>query len=267
MPGTLPEFIAFDFETTGLSADLDHIVEIGAIRFDELGCELGRFESLVNPARPMPQRAFAVHGISDAMLGDAPTAAEILPSFLEFLGDPDHTVLLAHHASFDAGFLGRELVRLGHLLPRHRVVDTLALARLSLPKASDHRLSTLADLLGLDTGLAHRAVADSLRVKDLWLALEGSAVPEHWVVYPIFDPLRPKPAPEGYERIDKAIGLGQSVVIEYQGGTRGNAPRSITPRRFVHRGGSVYLVALCHLDSKEKEFRLDRIASHHLAAS
>ncbi len=267
MPAPSLEFVAFDFETTGLSADLDRIVEVGAVRFDVEGRELGRFEELVNPGRSMPMRAFQVHGISDGMLSVASSAAEVLPTFLDFLGDPAETVMLAHHASFDAGFLGGELARLGHPMPTHRVVDTLPLARLSLPKARDHRLATIADLLGLDAGGAHRALADSLRVMGMWLALEGAAVPEHWVVYPIFDPRKPKPAPEGFERLNEAIGLGQAVIIEYQGGTRGVGPRSITPRRFVHRGGSVYLVAFCHLDAKEKEFRLDRIARHNLAAS
>ncbi len=49
------------------------------------------------------------------------------------------------------------------------------------------------------------------------------------------------------------------VRIEYDGGTRGSTPRSITPRRFVQRGGATYLVAFCHLDDFEKSFRLDRI--------
>ena len=267
MPATPPEFVAFDLETTGLSPNFDRIVEVGAVRFDHGGHVIGRFTSLLNPERFMPARAFAIHGISNAMVSDAPTARELLPSFIDFLGDSEQTVMLAHHASFDAGFLGRELASLGLPLPSHRVVDTLALARLSLPKAPDHRLSTIADILGLEPTGAHRALADSLRVKDVWLALEGAAIPEHWVAYPIFDPLLPKPAPQGWERIGKAIESAQVVWIEYQGGTRGIAPRSITPRRFVHRGGAVYLVALCHLDAKEKEFRLDRIARHEMAAS
>ena len=49
------------------------------------------------------------------------------------------------------------------------------------------------------------------------------------------------------------------MQIEYDGGTRGAAPRSITPRRFTQRGGATYLVAFCHLDAFEKSFRLDRI--------
>ena len=84
-------------------------MEIGAIRFLESGEELGRFQSLVNPRCAMPASAYAIHGLSDDDLAKAPLIGEVLPDFLEFLGEPGSSELLAHHASFDAGFLGCEL--------------------------------------------------------------------------------------------------------------------------------------------------------------
>src|SRR5215217_7097246 len=90
-------YIALDLETTGLLAETDRIVEIGAVRFDAAGRELGRFERLVNPGRAMSPAAQAVHGLSDADLADAPPAREVLPEFLSFLGDPCGTLLLAHN--------------------------------------------------------------------------------------------------------------------------------------------------------------------------
>src|SRR5919112_2898940 len=102
---TAREYVAFDLETTGLVAQVDRVVEIGAIRFDASGRERGRFESLVNPERPMSPAAQAVHGISDADLAGAPSARDVLPGFLAFLGDPETTTLIAHNASFDASFL------------------------------------------------------------------------------------------------------------------------------------------------------------------
>jgi predicted DNA-binding transcriptional regulator YafY len=54
--------------------------------------------------------------------------------------------------------------------------------------------------------------------------------------------------------------------MEYTGGTRGTAPREVTPRAFVQRGGTAYLVAFCHLDSAEKSFRLDRVRSYEVVA-
>ena len=253
-------FLAIDTETTGLFPESDRIVEVGAVRFDASGAELGRFSTLINPGRPMSPAAFRVHGIDDEMLAVAPGPRVALPEFVAFLGDPGTTTLLAHNAAFDAAFLGRELARLGLDLPAHRVVDTLALARRRLPEAPDFRLDTLARLLGLDAEGAHRALADSLRVMGLWLALGGDPGPGRAPVsYPIFDPIRQAPAPSGWEGLALAMAGGLRVRMEYAGGTRGEAPREITPRRFVHRGGTAFVVALCHLDAHEKAFRLDRV--------
>jgi DNA polymerase III subunit epsilon len=262
--GSDREFVAFDLETTGLSAATDRIVEVGAVRFDALGRELGVFERLVNPLRPSGAAARAVHGITDLELAAAETAELVLPEFVRFLGDPSRTTLMAHNASFDAGFLGRELARLGRPMPGHAVVDTLAMARRKWPKLGTHKLDFLARRLGLDPHGPHRALADSRRVRGLWLAIvseedhESDRLP---LAYPIFDARSPLPAPRGWDRIERAIGLDQVVRIEYAGGTRGLAPRDITPRRFSNRGGVAYLVALCHLDTKVKEFRLDRVRS------
>ena len=123
------EFVAFDLETTGLFAETDRIVEIGAVRFDSSGQEVGRYQQLVNPGRPMSPAAQAVHGLSDADLADQPFAHEVLPEFLAFLGIAGSTRLMAHNARFDTSFLGRELGRMGRCMPGHAVVDTLALLR------------------------------------------------------------------------------------------------------------------------------------------
>ena len=150
------EYVAIDLETTGLMADADRIVEIGAVRFRADGQELCRFQRLVNPERPMSPAAFAIHGLSDDVLAGAPPVRDILPEFLTFLGDPDMTALLAHNASFDAGFLGCELMRAGLPIPTHSVFDTLALARRRLPWLASHRLDNLARTMGLDPAGAPR---------------------------------------------------------------------------------------------------------------
>ncbi len=260
-----PLFVAFDFETTGLSAIEDRIVEVGAVKFDASGRVLDEFQRLVNPERPSGAGARAIHGISDAELAQAETARDVLPFFLDFLGDPAQVSLMAHNATFDAGFLGRELARLGQPMPDHLVIDTLAMARKQWPKLPRHGLDFLCRWLEIDSQKAHRALADSHRVRALWLALnaENQAIEgELPLAYPIFDPRSPLPAPQGWGWVHDAI-LGDRVVrIEYKGGTRGMAPREITPRRFSNRGGVAYLVALCHIDHKEKEFRLDRVQSY-----
>ncbi len=261
-------WIAFDLETTGLNPQVDRIVEIGAVRFDSTGREVAAFERLVNPRRPSHPRARAVHGIDDAELAKAPPAEDVLPEFFEFLGDPDLTILLAHNAGFDAAFLGAELARLGRAMPGHGVIDTLALARRGLPHLPSHRLDGLARHLGLDPYGPHRALADSRRVMSLWLALGGEACLRERApaVFPIHDPSGPPPPPRGWEPLAEAASRGWPVRVVYEGGTRGVAPRTITPRRFAHRGGVVYVVSLCHIDAKEKEFRLDRMRTYEVIA-
>jgi DNA polymerase III epsilon subunit family exonuclease len=254
-------YLALDLETTGLSAEADRVVEIGAVRFDGEGQELERFERLVNPGRPMPRSAQAVHGISDADLAEAPSVGEVLPEFLEFLGEPAESMLLAHNARFDASFLGGELARVGLGSSGYVVVDTLPLARRRLPHLRDHRLDTLAHELGLDPHGPHRALADSLRVKGLWLAVGGPETnAAELVAYPFADPGSPAAgAPAGWDALAEAIARSRTVRMGYSGGTRGDGPREITPKAFTHHGGTAYLVATCHLDFREKSFRLDRV--------
>jgi DNA polymerase-3 subunit epsilon len=259
-------YIAFDFETTGLSKLDDRVVEVGAIKFDSEGREIATFERLVNPLRPSNPRARAVHGISDEELALAPLAGVVFPSFLEFLGQPDSTILLAHNASFDAGFLGAEIARLGRAMPGHEVLDTLAFARRRLPQLRSHRLDLLAQYFGLDAHGPHRALADSRRVMALWFALggeEGLATVAP-AIYPIHDPAGPMPAPRGWDRLADAATRGLRVRIVYEGGRRGIVPREITPRRFLNRGGVAYVASFCHIDTKEKEFRLDRVQSYEV---
>jgi DNA polymerase III epsilon subunit family exonuclease len=264
-PATVRHWIAFDVETTGLVAESDRVVEIGAVRFDASGRELGRFQSLVHPGRPMSPAAQAIHGISDADLAGAAPASRVLPEFLAFLGDASEAALVAHNAAFDAGFLGHEIARAGLERPAHVVIDTLALAYRRVPNLNNHRLDTLARLFNLETDGQHRALADCLRVKGLWLALRGPAAPPAELVsYPILDPLAPVAVPLEWEPVSSTIGSGRRIRMEYAGGTRGGAPREVTPRAFVTRGGVAYLVAYCHLDAFEKSFRLDRVLRYEI---
>jgi len=262
------EYVALDLETTGLMAGTDRIVEIGAVRFRDSGAEVARFQRLVNPQRRMSAAAFAIHGLSDDDLADAPPAHEVLPEFLDFLGGPAATGLLAHNAAFDASFLGSELCRAGIAAPDYLVHDTLALARRRLPHLASHKLDVLTQCLGLDPDEPHRALADSLRVKALWLVLEGHREPPAGLVsFRMAAPPNREQAPTGWEQLQHAADRGLTVRIEYEGGTRGTAPRSITPRRFIQRGGSTYLVAFCHIDSLEKSFLLDRIRRFDVTAA
>ena len=132
------DFVIFDVETTGLSPkDGDRIVEIGALRYKN-GQALDSFSSLLNPQRPVSPGAFAVNRISQEMLKDAPTAAEVLPKFLEFAGNG---CLAGYNVGFDMGFLEAELGLFGQALPEDTaVVDIIQMARRTFPGLSSYGL-------------------------------------------------------------------------------------------------------------------------------
>ena len=172
LPLSETEFIAFDLETTGLTPERSRIIEFGAVRFRLDGTESGRLEQLVDPQCPIPFRATCVHGINDAMVHGMPTVAEMLPVFLEFLGGAE-TVLLAHNARFDVGFLHHALRRAGVGPPPHPVIDTLQLARRRIRGLNSYRLETLAIHLRIAEGEDHRALSDAHLVKGAFLDLVG----------------------------------------------------------------------------------------------
>jgi DNA polymerase III epsilon subunit-like protein len=204
--------------------------------------------------------ARAVHGITDAELADAPNAADVLPRFLAWLKEHEATTLLAHNASFDAAFLGSTLERLNLLDGQEiEIVDTLPLSRKKLPAVPNHRLDTLAIWLDLDRTGTHRALTDATRVKGLWLTLTQGHAPPNRISYPVQPQTGEPPVPSGWLRFADAF--GRRVRITYEGGTKGLAPREITPRRFQHMGGVAYVVAECHASAIEKTFRLDRVVT------
>lgn len=158
--GALPfdgEYVAFDLETTGLSAQNDTIIEFGAVIMKN-GEVLERFESFVNPGCSLEPRIVDLTGITDAMLKTAPKLTEVLPKFLTFCGDRP---LVAHNADFDIGFITAACERLQiPFAPTY--IDTLILAQNLLPKLSKHKLNIVADYLGLPEFNHHRAGDDAI---------------------------------------------------------------------------------------------------------
>jgi len=150
-------FVAFDLETTGLSPQLDRIVEIGAVKYVD-GREVAHYGVLVNPEMPMPPGASAVNGITDAMLEGKPTIREVLPGFLAFVGD---AVLVAHNASFDLGFVRSAMARQGLGQLPNDFVDTRIMAQKAYPGRPNYKLQSLALDLGVKALEAHRAEDDA----------------------------------------------------------------------------------------------------------
>lgn len=148
-------FVAFDLETTGLSDADDAIVEIGAVKVVD-GSIVDTYSQLVDPERRMPPAASRVNHITDDMLAGKPKIYEILPDFLEFVGDMP---LVAHNIKFDAKFLMQACMRNRFRSPDNGF-DTMSLARY-YPEATNKKLGTLAKEAGIDVGTAHRALDDA----------------------------------------------------------------------------------------------------------
>ena len=148
-------YCVFDLETTGISHITEKITEIGAIKIKN-GKIIDTFESFVNPEKPIPERVVEVTHITDDMVKDAPTIKEIMPKFLEFIGD---SVLVAHNADFDIGFMKYNCEELGlHFEETH--IDTLRLAKAIFPEFTKYKLGIIAEKLNIVVEVAHRALDD-----------------------------------------------------------------------------------------------------------
>ena len=150
------EFVVVDVETTGLSPAADRVCEVGAIKY-AAGKEKGRYQTLVDPERDMPESARAVHGITEEMLDDAPPFAKIAPDLRKFLA---RTVLVAQNASFDVSFLNAEFERAGLSKLAIPVVDTIALARKVRPGLWSYNLDSLARSFRVSVSKRHRSIGD-----------------------------------------------------------------------------------------------------------
>ena len=150
------EYVAFDLETTGLSSRTDRIIEIGAVIMKN-GQELDRFQTFVDPERTLERKIVELTGISDDMLAGAPKIEQVLPKFLEFVGD---RVLVAHNSDFDTGFIRAECLRQG--LPfAHTAADTLVLSQNLLSHLNKFKLDVVSNALSLPDFTHHRAADDA----------------------------------------------------------------------------------------------------------
>jgi DNA polymerase III subunit epsilon len=163
------EVVILDFETTGLSADYDRVIEVGAaiIKDDEIKSS---FSSLCNPGVTVPSFITGLTGINNAMLEGKPTPEELMPSFHDFIGERP---ILAHNASFDSRFLNAEMARVNlHL--ENPVLCTMLLSRRLIHDTMDHKLGTLKKYINYQSDenhKDHRALDDVKVTALLWTYL------------------------------------------------------------------------------------------------
>ena len=159
------EFVVLDLETTSFKPDAGYIVDVAALRVRD-GEVVDRFESLVNPGRAIV--GHQIHGISNDDVANAPTAADVLPRLVEFIGDAP---LVAHNVAFDLPFITRHLPSDVKWEPS-AVFDTLELAYQLYPDAGSYKLADLVRFVfGRDHGAAHRAMPDAEATAELFIHL------------------------------------------------------------------------------------------------
>jgi DNA polymerase III subunit alpha, Gram-positive type len=260
--------VTLDTETTGLQPGFHQLVEVGAIKFrgDEI---LDEFQALINPERDIPEEVIQIHGITSDMVQDAPHASEVVPAFIEFLGDAP---MVAHNAPFDEAFVSFNLQSIGAEQPANPIYDTLILTRKLFPELRSHSLANLGTYLDIEDLPAHRAIADVITTIGIFRQcakkLEGMGIktweqfedyyghPHHFDFdkYNISEIL-----PEEFKGIQGVIERGDMLWIEYIANNANRTCRAIVPESIFVREQNFYLNAYCHLRCENRLFRLDRV--------
>ncbi|CAN5438341.1 hypothetical protein BH11CYA1_BH11CYA1_37180 [soil metagenome] len=267
-------FIAFDVETTGLSAIACKLVELSGVKF-KLGeanksAAIETFSELINPGEPIPPEVSALHGITDAMVANSPTIDMVLPKFHQWCGSASDTVLIAHNASFDVEFLKVNAQRLRLELPAHAVIDTLSLAQCLVQDCLNHKLKTLSEYFGFAGSNYHRALDDSMYVQKLfekllevgtiatYMQLEQSNCTMSFTQAQRYAPVVLSAQTQGhFDLIAAAIERKSELKLTYS--SEFKSTRVILPLALIETRGSVYLTAMCRKTNAERTFRLDRV--------
>ena len=150
-------FIIFDVETTGLRTGVDRLTEIGAVKYVD-GAEKSRFQTFVDPERPIPQNIVELTGITDSMVAGAPKDGEAVRKFFEFCGEG--SVLVAHNASFDTEVIRSACERNG-IEYNYSHIDTLVLAQSLISGIKNYKLDTISNHFKLPKFDHHRADEDA----------------------------------------------------------------------------------------------------------
>lgn len=160
-------FVAIDVETTGLNPGSDALVAFAAVPFAGGHPERG-YSTLVNPGRRIPATSTAIHGVTDAMVTDAPSAGQVVAELDALLAG---RVLVGHGIDFDLAVINRARRASGLPKLRNLALDTLRLAAVVRPGGVDFTLERVAAQLGIEVVGRHTATGDALTAGRLLVAL------------------------------------------------------------------------------------------------
>ncbi|MEX0380547.1 PolC-type DNA polymerase III [Leuconostoc sp. MS02] len=150
-------YVAFDLETTGLSAVTDKIIELSAVKM-QLGNVIEKFSEYINPGFPLSDFTTKLTSITDTMVAHADTEENIINRFRQWAGD---AVLIGHNVTFDVGFMNAAYTRYNQEIIANPVIDTLPFVRWLYPDYKSYRLGTIAKRFNINLEQAHRAIFDA----------------------------------------------------------------------------------------------------------
>lgn len=259
--------VAFDTETSGAYPLESEVIELGAVKWVN-GKVVDRFQTLLKPKKHLEDSNIRIHGITNEMLVDAPLMKDKIQSFCEFIND---SVLLAHHAPFDLGFLTVAIEEAGLRFPSNVLLCTSLLSRSLLP-TTNHKLQTLVKELKLEGGAAHRAADDAYACMQVFFKCLEKLNPDeqnagrlqqiqskklNWLDFQLL-----KDSDAKVKALAHAALKAEKIEIVYLGGQNGGKPRPIIPYGIVRNPDGDYLHALCLIDNERKRFYLSKISDY-----
>ncbi len=256
--------VAFDTETSGAYPLESEVIEIGAVKWHN-GQIIDRFQTLVRPSELLTPENTRIHGITNDMVANAPLMKEVILGFCEFVND---SVLLAHHAPFDLGFMAPAIEKNGLNFPKNKHFCTSLLSR-SLLHTTNHKLQTLVKELQLIGGDAHRAYDDAYACLQVFLKCIDKLSPEvtvqrlqeiqikdiKWDNYRVLNT-----DDEKIKTIVQSITESKPLQIKYEGGQSKKEFRTIKPKGLIRNPDGDYVNAVCDIDQQRKRFYLSKIS-------
>ncbi|MGE3972957.1 MAG: exonuclease domain-containing protein [Bdellovibrionales bacterium] len=261
-------FVAFDTETSGAFPIGSELCEIAAVKWKD-GQIIDRFQSLVAVKKPMSDFIIGIHGITNEMVKNAPQLGDVVKQFREFVSG---TIMVAHHAPFDMGFLAYEMERHEMKLLHHPVLCTSLLSIELFPEFENHKLQTLIQTFQLKQGQAHRALDDSEACMEVFLRCAEKVGPEATLsqiyqaqkVHLKWDRFSMKQLAkiELFQNIINAVQNDQELEIVYGAGSHPGQTRRVKPIGIVRSPDGDFLA--CPMEEngvmRNKRFYLKRIS-------
>jgi DNA polymerase-3 subunit epsilon len=256
-------FVAFDLETSGAYPLGSDIIEFGAVKW-QAGRETDTYQTLLKPREPLTAFNMSIHGITNEQVKDAPVMRDKISEIRQFM---EGSILMAHHAPFDMGFMAVEFERYNVSFPKDPVICTSLLARKMVPESPNHKLQTLIKVLDLVGGQAHRGLDDARACLQLGLICMGR-LGSQAILKDVYDKVEKDLSwsnflvlQSGNSKIEmtvRALENHKDLDLIYEGGSI-KGTRRISPVGIVRNPDGDYIQATCHIDRASKRFYVDKI--------